>query len=284
MTTTSTRVADPSRWDDQGLQYEVVDQVAWLRLNRPEKRNAMDRPLRSALLEAVQEVNEDPGVRVAVITGNGPSFSSGADLTQPGGPIEVPPERRVEGPNGSRHDGLMYGWWRLMDAIWHAETPFIAAVNGVAAGGGCQLALGCDIVLAADDAQFWEVFVRIGLPLEGGAAWLLTRSISLVRAKELAMYGDRLDAAKAERWGLVNAVVPAAELIDTARDWASRLAHVAPPGSGPGRGESPRNMSQRVGHIKSQINGAWEQTMSQTFRDEATFLGIGPGETSDDQA
>jgi 2-(1,2-epoxy-1,2-dihydrophenyl)acetyl-CoA isomerase len=212
-------VADPASWRARGLGYEVDDDgVAWLRLQRPEKRNAIDRPLRDALLEAFHEVTEDPAVAVAVLSGEGTAFCSGANMTQEGGPIEVPPERRVDGPEGPRQDGLLYGWWRLMEAIWRSETPFIAAVNGPAVGGGCQLALACDLVLAAEEATFWEIFTKRGLPLEGGGAWLLTRSISLARAKELALIGDPLPAAEAERWGLVNRCVPGAELDATARD------------------------------------------------------------------
>jgi 2-(1,2-epoxy-1,2-dihydrophenyl)acetyl-CoA isomerase len=270
--------ADVEGWATAGLAYSVENDVAWLRLNRPEKRNAIDRPLRQALLEAIREVSEDPGAKVAVIIGEGTVFSAGADLTQPGGAFDMPPERWTAGPTGSRRDGILYGWYRLVNAIWHSETPFISAVNGVAAGGGCQLALGCDIVLASEDAAFWEIFVRLGLPLEGGAAWLLTRSLSLVRAKELAFYGDRLPARKAEQWGLVNAVVPGDELEVTARDWADRLAHVPPPGSGPGLGRGNRDLNMRVQHIKGQINSAWEQTMWQTFREEVTLLGVQPGE------
>ena len=156
-------VADTEGWGRAGLQFEFDDGIAWLRLNRPQKRNAMDRPLRTALLDAIGEVAEDPAIRVAVVTGNGVAFSSGADLTQEGGPIEVPPERRLTGPNGPRADGVQYGWWRLMDAIWRCEKPFLAAVNGVAAGGGCQLALACDLILASEEASFWEVFVQRGL-------------------------------------------------------------------------------------------------------------------------
>ena len=144
-------------------------------------------------------------------------------MTQEGGPIEVPPERRVDGPEGPRQDGLLYGWWRLMEAIWRSETPFIAAVNGPAVGGGCQLALACDLVLAADEATFWEIFTKRGLPLEGGGAWLLTRSISLPRAKELALFGDPLPAAEAERWGLVNRMRPGRR----ARGHRARLGEAA---------------------------------------------------------
>jgi 2-(1,2-epoxy-1,2-dihydrophenyl)acetyl-CoA isomerase len=251
-------MTEPASWGDRGLGYEVDDGVAWLRLQRPQKRNALDRPLRAALLEAIHEVTEDPTVKVAVITGEGTAFSSGADMTQPGGPIEIPPDRLRPGAAGIRDDGLRYGWWRLMEAIWRSETPFIAAVNGPAVGGGCQLALACDLVLAAETATFWEIFAQRGLPLEGGGAWLLTRSLSLPRAKELALFGDPLPAADAERWGLVNRCVPAADLEATAADWARRLA-----------------VGSRGGHIKGQLNAAWEQTMQQTFVAEATLLGLG---------
>jgi 2-(1,2-epoxy-1,2-dihydrophenyl)acetyl-CoA isomerase len=234
-------------------------------MDRAHKRNALDRPLRNALLAAIHEVSEDIEVRAAVITGTGTAFSSGADLTQEGGPIEVPPERRYTGPNLAREDGLLYGWARLMNAIWKSEKPFIAAVNGVAAGGGCQLALACDFILAKEDATFWEVFVKRGLPLEGGAAWMLPRMVGLVRAKEMAIFGDPLSAADAERWGLINRCVPAAEFDDTVRSWAHRLA------SGP---------TIRIGHIKGQLNSSLESTMALTFKEEATLLGVGGGEDS----
>jgi 2-(1,2-epoxy-1,2-dihydrophenyl)acetyl-CoA isomerase len=274
-------VAQVESWAEKGLLYSVEDGVAWLRMNRPEKRNAMDRPLRTSLLEAIHEVSEDLAVKAAVITGNGTAFSSGADLTQDGGPIEMPPDRRRPGPAGSRDDGVMYGWYRLAQAIWRSETPFIAAVNGVAAGGGCQLALGCDLIIASETASFWEVFVRRGLPLEGGAAWLLTRSISLPRAKEMALFGEPLPAKTAEEWGLINRCVPADQLESTAREWATKLATMAPPSGGPSMpgaaaGPGP-DLSVRVSHIKAQINGAWEQSMYQTFMTEVSLLGMGGG-------
>jgi 2-(1,2-epoxy-1,2-dihydrophenyl)acetyl-CoA isomerase len=275
-------VARVEEWNAAGLLYEVDEGVAWLRMNRPEKRNALDRPLRTALLDAIHEVSEDNGVKAAVITGNGKAFSSGADLTQEGGPLEIPAERRVPAPNMARADGVLYGWFRLMEAIWHSETPFIAAVNGMAAGGGCQLALACDLILASEEASFWEVFVRRGLPLEGGGAWILPRLVSLVRAKEFALFGEPLAARQAEQWGLINRCLPAAELEPTAREWAHKLATMAPPGGGPSMpgaaagGPGP-DLSIRVGHIKSQLNQSLEATMYQTFRDEVTLLSLGPG-------
>jgi 2-(1,2-epoxy-1,2-dihydrophenyl)acetyl-CoA isomerase len=256
--------ADVSGWDASGLRYEVEQGVAWLRLNRPAKRNAIDRPMRVALLEAIHEVTEDPAVRCAVVTGNGTAFSSGADLTQPGGPLEVPEDRRRgPGPNLARDDALMYGWARIMEAIWRSEKVFVAGVNGVAAGGGCQLALGCDLVIASEEATFWEVFVGRGLPLEGGGAWILPKLASLVRAKELALLGKPLSAVEAERWGMVNRVVPAAEFETTLREWALEVA------GGP---------TIRMGHIKSQLNSSYESGMVASFKEEATLLGVGGGD------
>jgi 2-(1,2-epoxy-1,2-dihydrophenyl)acetyl-CoA isomerase len=255
--------ADIQMWSESGLQYEVDDGVAWLRLNRPAKRNAIDRPMRTALLGAVHEVGEDPQVRVAVITGNGAAFSSGADLTQDGGPIELPPERRLDDrQNVVRHDGLMYGWSWLMERIWRSEKAFIAGVNGVAVGAGCQLALSCDLIIASDQASFWEIFVHRGLPLEGGGAWILPKLTSLARAKELALLGKPLPAAEAERWGMINRVVPHDEFTATLSDWAREVARLP---------------TVRLGHIKSQLNSSYEAGMLASFRDEATLLGIGGG-------
>jgi 2-(1,2-epoxy-1,2-dihydrophenyl)acetyl-CoA isomerase len=252
-------------WADAGLAFEVVEGVAWLRLNRPEKRNAIDRPLRQALLAAVHEVAENPDTRAAVVTGNGAAFCAGADLTQEGGPVELPPDRRVGGPNAARLDGLLYGWWRVFKAVWDAEKPFLAGVNGAAAGFGCQLAFACDLIIASEDAFFWEVFVQRGLPLEGGGAWILPRLTSLVRAKEIALFGDRISAVDAERLGLINRAVPSEEFSEVVAQWARRL------GQGP---------TIRMGHIKQQLNRSLESTMEFTFRDEVTLLGMGGGEDS----
>ncbi len=278
---------DPVAWDRAGLIYEVVDSVAWLRLNRPARRNAMDHypggagpggmGLRDALLSAIRDASEDKGVKAAVITGTGTVFSAGADLRQPGGALEIPEGRRRSSTVG-RDDGLLYGWYRILESIWRSETPFIAAVNGPAVGGGCQLALACDLIYASEEATFWEIFGRVGLPLEGGAAWLLTRSLSLPLAKEMALLAEPLTARKAESWRLINGCVPGAELESTVREVAQRLVTLGPPGAGPLAGGPQRDLSARVGHIKAQLNGAWEQTMWQTFREEVSLLSMPAGE------
>jgi 2-(1,2-epoxy-1,2-dihydrophenyl)acetyl-CoA isomerase len=282
--------AEAEVWAQAGLLYEVADDVAWLTLNRPDKRNALDHypggagpdgmGLRDALLLAIRNASEDKAVKAAVITANGSVFCAGADLRQPGGALEIPAERR-RAPTVARDDGILYGWYRLFEAIWRSETPFISAVNGPAIGAGCQLALACDLIYASQEATFWEIFGRIGLPIEGGAAWLLTRSLSLARAKEMALLAEPLDADKAQEWGLINRAVPAAELKSEVAAIAQKLATLGPPPRGPAASAPRRDLTARLGHIKGQINAAWEQTMWQTFREEVSLLNFPAGDVSE---
>jgi 2-(1,2-epoxy-1,2-dihydrophenyl)acetyl-CoA isomerase len=276
---------DKDAWAQAGLIHEVAEGVAWLRLNRPQRRNAMDHypggqgpdgmGLRDALLDAVRDASEDKAIRVAVITGNGSAFSAGADLKAEA--LEIPSERRRP-RTVARDDGILYGWYRLLESIWRSETPFIAAVNGPAIGAGCQLALACDLIYASESATFWEIFARIGLPLEGGAAWLLTRSLSLPLAKEMALLSEPLSAKKAVEWRLINECVPPEQLEAVAAGVARKLATLEPPSMGPAATGESRDVSARLGHIKGQLNAAWEQTMWQTFREEATLLNLPAGE------
>ncbi len=281
-------VTDRNAWAKAGLIYEVSEGVASLRLNRPQRRNAMDHypggqgpngmGLRDALLEAIRDATEDKAVKVAVITGNGSVFSAGADLKTEA--LEIPPERRRP-PTVPRDDGLLYGWYRLLESIWRSETPFIAAVNGPAIGAGCQLALACDLIYASESATFWEIFARIGLPLEGGAAWLLTRSLSLPLAKEMALLSEPLSAQQAFDWRLINGCVPAEQLESVAAGVARKLATLEPPSVGPAAVGTNRDMSARLGHIKGQLNAACEQSMWQTFREESALLNILAGDVSE---
>ena len=254
---------EPDAWAKAGLDFRVQEGVAWLVMNRPELLNAVDHPLRNALFAAVATVRDDPQIRAAVVTGHGKGFCSGADLTNDD-PFEIDPERRRGTfQNVAREDGLRFGWWHLIRAVWENEKPFVAAVNGAAYGFGCNFAFACDLVVAAESATFCEVFVNRGMPLEASAAYLLTRSLSPMRAKELALFGDPLPAVTAAEWGLVNRCVPDDELLTVAGEWAARLA------SGPTIG---------IGNIKGQINDAYEQSMEQVAKNEVTLLGILAGD------
>jgi 2-(1,2-epoxy-1,2-dihydrophenyl)acetyl-CoA isomerase len=242
-----------------GIDYSVADAVAWVTLNRPQLRNAVDVQMRNALLAAIEGIRDDPGIRAAVVTGAGAAFCSGADLSGPD-PVEASPQRR-RGDTGiiAREDARRFGWWRVIKAVWENEKPFIAAVNGPAYGFGCNFALACDLVICAESATFCEIFVRRGLPLEALGAYVLARSLSPVRAKELALLGDAISGAQAAEWGLANRCVPDDQLITVAGELAARLA------SGPTIG---------IGHIKGQLNDAYDASMEQAWKTEATLLGL----------
>ncbi|MFM9590199.1 enoyl-CoA hydratase/isomerase family protein [Streptomyces scabiei] len=207
---------DPEKSRDSLIRHATDNAVSWITLNRPEAMNALTPDQRDHLIRLLSDASADPAVRAVVITATGRGFCTGADL-------------RGASAGGERVAGdvartIRLGAQRLVAAVLDCEKPVIAAVNGTAAGLGAHLALACDLVLAAEEARFIEVFVRRGLVPDGGGAYLLPRLVGLHRAKELMFFGDALSAAEAERLGLVNRVVPAADLEKTAREWAGRLA------------------------------------------------------------
>ena len=197
-------------------QYETVlvdrrEGVVTLTLNRPEKKNAVDDTMWAELRAVFEAVATNPEDRVLVITGAGGAFCSGADLSSPSSLAE---------------DGLtrMRRINATALALHHLAKPTIAKVSGVAAGAGCNLALGCDLIVASDEARFSQIFARRGLSLDFGGSWLLPRLVGLHKAKELAFFADVVPAAEAERLGIVNRVVPAADLDAFVAGWAARLA------------------------------------------------------------
>ncbi|MFF0740870.1 enoyl-CoA hydratase/isomerase family protein [Streptomyces sp. NPDC004111] len=199
--------------------------VSWITLNRPEAMNAITADQRERIISLLSEASADPEIRAVVLTATGKGFCAGADLrggSGSGGKGSSAPARdRVPGDVARV---IRLGAQRLITAVLDCEKPVIAAVNGTAAGIGAHLALACDLVIAAEQASFIEVFVRRGLVPDGGGAYLLPRLVGPQRAKELMFFGDALPAADAERLGLVNRVVPADDLEKTARAWAERLA------------------------------------------------------------
>ncbi|MFD0382942.1 enoyl-CoA hydratase/isomerase family protein [Streptomyces stramineus] len=192
--------------------------VSWITLNRPRAMNALTPDQRERLISQLGEDACDPTVRAVVLTASGPAFCAGADLRAAG-----PAAARPRAP-GDVARTIRLGAQRLISAVLDCEKPVIAAVNGTAAGLGAHLALACDLVLAAEEAVFIEVFVRRGLVPDGGGAYLLPRLVGPRRAKELMFFGDPLPAREAERLGLVNRVVAGGELAGVARAWAERLA------------------------------------------------------------
>jgi 2-(1,2-epoxy-1,2-dihydrophenyl)acetyl-CoA isomerase len=197
--------------------YETVltedrEGVRVITLNRPDVLNAFDAKLGEELLDALTKADGDAQVRCVVLTGAGRAFCSGADLRG-----HTPGETSLGALLRARYN-------RIILRLRTTEKPVVAAVNGVAAGAGCNLALAADLRVASDRASFIEVFTRVGLMPDSGGTWLLPRFVGVGRALEMMFFAEPVDAAAAERLGLVNRVVPADDLMPRALEWAARLA------------------------------------------------------------
>ncbi|MBV9793411.1 MAG: GNAT family N-acetyltransferase [Actinobacteria bacterium] len=193
------------------VEYELADSVAWIRLNRPQRLNAVVPELVAGLIGAFARAEQD-GARAVVLAGRGRAFCSGHDLKEPLPPETVLATRR-------RVDQIQ----EVTRAIRRFPGPVIAAVHGYALGAGCEFALGCDLVVAAEDAQFGFPEVSVGLSVTGGISRLLPLLVGPVRAKELLLLGERFGAVRAQEWGLVNQVAPAGEHEQVAAGIAARL-------------------------------------------------------------
>jgi 2-(1,2-epoxy-1,2-dihydrophenyl)acetyl-CoA isomerase len=193
------------------------DGVVTLTLNRPDTMNAITGEMWGGLEDVFDEVARNRDDRVLVVTGAGRAFCAGADLIDSGMPRT----------SGQRLEH-MRGVGRSAAALRGIAKPTIAKVNGVAAGAGLSLALGCDLVIASDAARFSAIFVQRGLSIDYGGSWLLPRLVGIHKAKELALLADVIAAADAERLGIVNRVVPASELDGEVDALVARLLAMAP--------------------------------------------------------
>jgi 2-(1,2-epoxy-1,2-dihydrophenyl)acetyl-CoA isomerase len=200
------------------LLVERSDGLVTVTFNRPAKKNAINAEIWNALDDVVTEVQHDPADRALLLTGAGGNFSAGADLG--GSPSGTGLTGRPLQP--IVHEMRAAG--EIIHRLQRLPKPTIAAVDGVAVGVALGLALACDLIVASDRARFAEVFVKRGLALDGGTSWSLPRQIGLRRAKQMAYFGDFVDARQAAEWGLVNEVVPAEDLAGTAAAWGRRLA------------------------------------------------------------
>jgi 2-(1,2-epoxy-1,2-dihydrophenyl)acetyl-CoA isomerase len=199
------------------VRLELADAVATITLARPDALNALDRPMKARLLAVLRQVDRGRNIRAVILTGEGRAFCAGQDLKEPFG-----------GDHPTLEDEVRDRYNPLIQALRHLSQPVIGAINGVAAGAGCSLALACDLRIAAEGASFVLAFGRIGLVPDSGASWFLPRLVGSARAAELALLGDPLSAAEAERIGLVSRVVPADALLAEAHALASRLAAGSP--------------------------------------------------------
>lgn len=203
---------------------EIEGPVARLTLNRPDSLNALGAPGDGdAVAAACERVNADMAVRCAVLTGAGRAFSAGGD-------VKAMREREGAFAGGGSDIRRAYrrNIHRIVQALYHLEVPLIAAVNGPAVGLGCDVACMADIRIAAADARFGVTFLKLGLIPGDGGAWLLPRTVGMSRAAEMLFTGDIVDAATAERWGLVSRVVAPEALMDEAMSLAGRIARQPP--------------------------------------------------------
>jgi len=223
------------------IRVEVASGVATITLNRPESLNALNATMRRELLAALKHVRRDDDVRAVVLTGEGRGFCSGADLR--GGSAEREFRRVVTTEYNP-----------LIQAIRELPKPVIAAVNGVAAGAGVSLALACDLIWAAEEARFIQAFVKIGLVPDSGSTRTLVRALGRHRAAQLIFSGEPLSASEALGAGLVNAVVPQAELGEAVAAVAAGLA------AGPTRA---------IGYAKRLINHAEDASLDASLAMEA---------------
>jgi enoyl-CoA hydratase/carnithine racemase len=195
------------------IDVQRTDGIVTITLNRPQKKNAANAVMWNELLETFRDVAFDGAARVVVITGAGGDFCSGADLS--GGGAEDAERHQL---TTMRHIG------DVALALHRIPQPTIAKIRGVAVGAGLNMALGCDLVVASTNARFSEIFAKRGLSVDFGGSWVLPRRVGLHRAKELVLLADIIDAAEADRIGLVNRVVDDADLDAFVDDWAARLA------------------------------------------------------------
>ena len=224
------------------LTCHYVGAVAVLTLNRPEQLNVMNVPMREELWTFFDAIRADPRTRAMVVTGAGEAFCAGGDVND-----------FVEPSAEQMHDLMRDKSHRWFKAYWDLPFPVVAAVNGVAAGGGISLLLGADFVLASENARMGQTFVRVGLMPDLGGLFMLPRSIGLHRAKAMALTGDLIDARQAHELGLVYEVTSPDELLDRALALAQRLA------GGP---------QQALAATKAVINRSFELSMEDVLHEE----------------
>jgi 2-(1,2-epoxy-1,2-dihydrophenyl)acetyl-CoA isomerase len=226
---------------------EREDGLVTVTLDRPRRKNAISAVMWQELDAIVGDLETDPKVRAVVLTGAEGNFSAGADLSG-----EESNGVTGHGPQLVLHEMRIVS--RIISRWKHLPKPTIAAVDGVAVGVALGIALACDLVIATDRARFMEVFVKRGLALDGGTSWTIPQLIGARRAKQMAFFGDTVDAATALDWGLINEVVAPDDLQATAAEWGRKLA------SGP---------TTAISLMKSQIDAALTNTYEEAVEGEA---------------
>ncbi len=223
----------------QNIIVETKGRVGIIRLNRPQALNALNSALKAELGEAVRAFDADPAIGCMIITGSDKAFAAGADIK--------------EMADKTYNEALMGNFAGDWDEAARARKPVIAAVAGFALGGGCELAMMCDIIIAADNAKFGQPEIKLGVIPGIGGTQRLTRAVGKSKAMELNLTGRMMDAAEAERANLVSRVVPLASLMDEAMKTAEAIASMSLPS---------------VMIAKEAVNRAFETTLAEGIRFE----------------
>jgi enoyl-CoA hydratase len=208
------RVAHPAPAPASAAPSTTLPGVALVTLDRPEALNALSFDLLDELADSLAALDSDPTCRAIVLTGSGRAFAAGADI------VELAPQTYA-----SLRDGRRFDVWDRLAAV---GLPMIAAVRGVALGGGCELAMTCDMIVAAEDARFGQPEIRLGVMPGAGGTQRLTRAIGKARAMEMILTGEPIDARAAHSLGLVNRVVPAEATVDAALELGALIAAMPP--------------------------------------------------------
>ncbi len=224
----------------QNIIVETRDHVGVITFNRPEAMNALCAALIKELGEALDGFEMDPDIGAIVLTGSEKAFAAGADIKE---------MQAKTWPGAYVEDFITDGWER----VFECRKPVIAAVAGFALGGGCEIAMMCDFIIAGDNAKFGQPEVTIGVLPGAGGSQRLTRAVGKAKAMEMCLTGRMMDAEEAERAGLVSRIVPVADLIDDAVKTAGRVAAMS----------GPTTMM-----IKEAVNRAFETTLSEGVRFE----------------
>jgi 2-(1,2-epoxy-1,2-dihydrophenyl)acetyl-CoA isomerase len=224
------------------IQFEIRNNIAFIILNRPEKYNAFNREMVVSLQNALDECKNNDQVRAVYLTGAGKAFSAGQDLAE------------VTDPNGRGMDGLLREQYNpIVMKIRQLHLPVVAAVNGVAAGAGANIALSCDIVVASQSAAFIQAFNKIGLIPDSGGTYFLPRLIGMQKSSALMMLGDKIMAEEAERLGMIYKVFSDATFRLEAEQIAGVLAQMP---------------TKSIGYTKQALNRSLENTLEQQLRAE----------------
>jgi enoyl-CoA hydratase len=204
---------------------EKEGRIATLTFNRPEKRNPLNEEIVLEFESLLHQIRDDKDIRVLIFTGTGNTFSAGADLSQMKGITDPAERQRIFAPLGKRRVRLIA---RVLHTLVHLEQVTIAAINGYAAGGGWSLALGCDLRIAVEEAEFWFPEVDLGVPLSPASTSLLAAHVGPALAKEIIITCRRFKAAELLPLGILNRVVKKADLMSTVRELAQSIAQKNP--------------------------------------------------------